>query len=348
MLYKGYKYICTCQYNLSFWCFLPIKIPPQIPSGQAGGVQKSGQQVDMLNTVSPLFTASQVLVWDFWTIKTSRVWRANCLDEVVEWRLKKIHLSRRVLMILLTFELEVWKRKGVLMWVWSGLPPKQDILEMDTVVLWGIDGIWYPIFETFNQMSWKKVNDLLWSLHCPKCCFCLRIEHRPHETAHNGGWYARCWARVGGWRSLRLHTCWMLARCSVGVGGMITFLALAHIGKVNLLKPSAAAVETCKYIQVRLMGSGASWKMPFLINWWRKNARKKLRLVLACGHMSAWQWRWEVSQTGNACMKETGIKLSQMAKMWNVVVLKHEATAKLRKIVFCSFISNTQFKQVSL
>ena len=192
--------------------------------------------------------------------------------------IEKIHLSRRVLMILLTFELEVWKRKGVLMWVWSGLPPKQDILEMDTVVLWGIDGIWYPIFETFNQMSWKKVNDLLWSLHCPKCCFCLRIEHRPHETAHNGGWYARCWARVGGWRSLRLHTCWMLARCSVGVGGMITFLALAHIGKVNLLKPSAAAVETCKYIQVRLMGSGASWKMPFLINWWRKNARKKTEI----------------------------------------------------------------------
>ena len=48
------------------------------------------------------------------------------------------------------------------------------------------------------------------------------------------------------------------ARCWVGVGGMITFLALARIGKMNFLKPSAAAVETCKYIQVQLMGSGAS------------------------------------------------------------------------------------------
>jgi len=41
-------------------------------------------------------------------------------------------------------------------------------------------------------------------------------------------------------------------------------------------------------------------------------------------YIRAWQWRWEVCQTGDACMKATGIELSHMAKICNVVVLKHE------------------------
>ena len=30
-------------------------------------------------------------------------------------------------------------------------------------------------------------------------------------------------------------------------------------------------------------------------------------------YIRTWQWRWEVGQTGDACMKATGTKLSQMA-----------------------------------
>ena len=71
--------------------------------------------------------------------------------------------------------------------------------------------------------------------------------------------------------------------------------------EMNLLKPSAATVETCGCIQVQLMGCGA--------------ARKKLINSSLWTYTDAWQWRWEVCQTGDACIKATGIKLPQMAKM---------------------------------
>ena len=105
-------------------------------------------------------------------------------------------------------------------------------------------------------------------------------------TCTHVGRYARCWVWVRG-KNVPCNCAHVgcYARRWVGVGGMITFLAFAHVLDAT-------------------QDAGLGWGDD--------------NFPCICTHVGCYA---------------TAIKLSQMVKMWNVAVLKHETTAKRKKVV---------------
>ncbi len=111
------------------------------------------------------------------TFPNALIWRPNCLElfgwwlfptslpscgeKAVEWsQIRILHPSAGgSLWFYSQFELKVWKRKEwERVWKW--------------IVLWGKDGIWYPILRhsvkcTSCKNHGGNLNDLLWSLQSP-------------------------------------------------------------------------------------------------------------------------------------------------------------------------------------
>ena len=80
-----------------------------------------------------------------------------------------------------------------------------------------------------------------------------------------------------------------------------------------------------------------------------KKRKKKTRINSTLWtYIGTWQWRWEAGQTGDACMKASGIELSQMANLYNVAVPRTKKHSETQKNRFGSSISGTLFRQISL
>ena len=110
---------------------------------------------------------------------------------------------------------------------------------------------------------------------------------------------------------------------------------LAHIGKMNLSRPSAATMETCKYITGAIGEVRRLLKQAIPDQLVTQKSKNKAEINSSLWtYIRRWQWRWEVGHTGDACMKATGKKLPLMAHLENVAVSMHEATQKCRKGVF--------------